>query len=292
MSVIMKGAEVAVAMKQQLLGELDALGQKGIIPCLGIIRVGARPDDLAYERSAMKKLGGLGIRCKVFELPELIGQADFEKAFAAVNDAPDIHGILLFRPLPKHLHEEVVKNAIHPRKDIDCMSPVNIAKVFAGDSTGFAPCTPEAVIEVLDHYGIDLQGKRVTLVGRSMVVGKPLAMLLVKRNATVTLCHTKTKDLPATCRNAEVLIAAAGQANMITKEYVSENSVVVDVGINVDPAGNLCGDVQFASVAPQAAYITPVPGGVGAVTSSVLAKHVVRAAQYAVGFSLIYTAPQ
>ncbi len=282
MSVIMKGAEVAAAMKQELLGELDALGQKGIVPCLGIIRVGARPDDLAYERSATKKLGGLGIRCKVFELPELIGQADFEKAFAAVNDAPDVHGILLFRPLPGHLNEEAVKNAIHPHKDIDCMSPVNIAKVFAGDSTGFAPCTPEAVIEVLDHYGIDLQGKRVTLVGRSMVVGKPLAMLLVKRNATVTLCHTKTKDLPATCRNAEVLIAAAGQANMITKAFVSENSVVVDVGINVDPAGNLCGDVQFASVASQVAYITPVPGGIGTVTSSVLAKHVVRAAQHAV----------
>jgi methylenetetrahydrofolate dehydrogenase (NADP+)/methenyltetrahydrofolate cyclohydrolase len=283
MSVIMKGAEVAAAMKQELLAELGALSQKGIVPCLGIVRVGARPDDLAYERSAMKRLGGLGIGCKVFELPELIGQADFEQAFAEVNAAPGVHGILLFRPLPKHLREEAVKNAINPLKDIDCMSPTNMAKLFAGDSSGFAPCTPEAVIEVLDHYGIDLAGKRVTLVGRSMVVGKPLAMLLIKRNATVTICHTKTKDLQATCKNAEILIAAAGQANMITQAFVAENSVVVDVGINVDPAGNLCGDVQFAEVAPRAAYITPVPGGVGTVTSSALAKHVVRAAQAIVG---------
>jgi methylenetetrahydrofolate dehydrogenase (NADP+)/methenyltetrahydrofolate cyclohydrolase len=279
MSVIMKGNEVVAAMKQELLAEIGALGQKGVVPCLGIIRVGAKPDDLAYERSAMKRLGGLGIGCKVFELPEQIDQAEFEKAFAAINASAEVHGILLFRPLPRHLQEEAVKNAINPLKDVDCMSPVNMAKVFAGDSSGYAPCTPEAVIEMLDHFGIDLQGKRVTLVGRSMVVGKPLAMLLIKRNATVTICHTKTKDLPATCRNAEVLIAAAGAANMIKPEFVAENSVVVDVGINVDAAGNLCGDVEYAGVAPHAAFITPVPGGVGTVTSSVLARHVVRAAR-------------
>jgi methylenetetrahydrofolate dehydrogenase (NADP+)/methenyltetrahydrofolate cyclohydrolase len=221
----------------------------------------------------------------VTELPEDISQAQFEQAFAAVNDDPATHGILLFRPLPKQLDEEPVRGMINPGKDVDCMSPVNMAKVFSGDESAFAPCTPEAVMEVLAHYGIDLKGKRVTVVGRSMVVGKPLSMLLLKQHATVTICHTRTVDLAGTCRNAEILIAAAGKARMITADFVSENRVVVDVGINVDSDGNVCGDVDFDAVAPHAAYISPVPGGIGAVTSSVLAKHVVRAANYLNGVS-------
>ena len=285
MSIIMKGSEVAAAMKEQLLREVEKLAQKGIVPQLGIVRVGARPDDLAYERGAVKRMEAVGIRCKVIELPELINQEEFEKEFSAVNSDPDIHGILLFRPLPKQLNEDPVRSMINPKKDVDCMSPVNMAKVFAGDESGFAPCTPEAVMEVLAHFGIDLKGKRVTVVGRSMVVGKPLSMLLLKKNATVTICHTKTADLGATCRNAEILIAAAGKANMITAEFVSENSIVVDVGINVGSDGKLCGDVDFDAVAPKVAYITPVPGGVGAVTSSVLADHVVRAANSLNGLS-------
>ena len=285
MSIIMKGSEVAAAMKEELLREVEKLAQKGIVPELGIVLVGTRPDDLAYERGAIKKMGGIGIRCKVIELPESIGQADFEQEFSAVDNNPDIHGILLFRPLPKQLDEESVRNMINPKKDIDCMSPVNIAKVFSGDESGFAPCTAEAVMEVLAHYGIDVRGKRVTVVGRSMVVGKPLSMLLLKKNATVTICHTKTTDLEETCRNAEILIAAAGKAAMITADFVSENSAVVDVGINVGSDGKLCGDVDFDAVAPKVAYITPVPGGVGAVTSSVLAKHVVRAANSLNGLS-------
>ncbi|HWQ21335.1 MAG TPA: bifunctional 5,10-methylenetetrahydrofolate dehydrogenase/5,10-methenyltetrahydrofolate cyclohydrolase, partial [Clostridia bacterium] len=186
--------------------------------------------------------------------------------------------ILLFRPLPGQLSEDAVRSMINPKKDVDCMSPVNMAKVFAGDESGFAPCTSEAVMEVLAHYGIDVKGKRVTVVGRSMVVGKPLSMLLLKKNATVTICHTKTVDLAGTCRGAEVVIAAVGKARMITDDFVSGNGVVVDVGINVDSDGRVCGDVDFDAVAPKSSYITPVPGGVGAVTSSVLAKHVVRAA--------------
>jgi methylenetetrahydrofolate dehydrogenase (NADP+)/methenyltetrahydrofolate cyclohydrolase len=285
MSIIMKGSEVAAAMKEELLREVEKLAQKEIVPQLGIVRVGARPDDLAYERGAIKKMGGMGIRCKVTELAESISQADFEKEFSAVNSDPDTHGILLFRPLPRQLDEESVKNIINPGKDIDCMSPVNIAKVFSGDESGFAPCTAQAVMEVLAHYGIDVRGKRVTVVGRSMVVGKPLSMLLLKKNATVTICHTKTRDLEETCRNAEILVAAAGKAAMIMADFVSENSVVVDVGINVGSDGKLCGDVEFDAVAPKVAYITPVPGGVGTVTSSVLAKHVVRAANYLNGLS-------
>ena len=285
MSIIMKGSEVVAAMKEELLREVEKLAQKGIVPQLGIVRVGARPDDLAYERGAVKRMEAVGIRCKVVELPESISQADFEQEFSAVNSDPDIHGILLFRPLPKQLNEDPVRSMINPKKDVDCMSPVNMAKVFAGDESGFAPCTPEAVMEVLAHFGIDLKGKRVTVVGRSMVVGKPLSMLLLKKNATVTICHTRTADLGATCRNAEILIAAAGKAKMITADFVSENSIVVDVGINVGSDGKLCGDVDFEAVAPKSSYITPVPGGVGTVTSSVLAKHVVRAANYLNGLS-------
>jgi methylenetetrahydrofolate dehydrogenase (NADP+)/methenyltetrahydrofolate cyclohydrolase len=227
----------------------------------------------------------VGIRCLVTELPEDISQAAFEQAFAAVNDDPATHGILLFRPLPKELDEEPIRSMVNPRKDIDCMSPVNMAKVFSGDESAFAPCTPEAVMEVLAHYGIALKGKRVTVVGRSMVVGKPLAMLLLKQHATVTICHTRTVDLAGTCRNAEILIAAAGKAKMVTADFVADGAVVIDVGINVDETGNLCGDVDFDAVASKAASITPVPGGVGAVTSSVLAKHVVRAANYLNGLS-------
>jgi methylenetetrahydrofolate dehydrogenase (NADP+)/methenyltetrahydrofolate cyclohydrolase len=280
MSVMMKGSEVVAAMKEELLRAVEKLVQKGVVPQLDIVRVGVRPDDLAYERGAMKRMEGAGIHCKVIELPESISQADFEKEFSAVNGDPDIHGILLFRPLPKQLDEESVRNIINPKKDIDCLSPVNMAKVFSGDESGFAPCTPEAVMEVLAHYGIDVKGKRVTVVGRSMVVGKPLSMLLLKKNATVTICHTRTTDLGATCRNAEILIAAAGKTAMITADFVSDGTVVVDVGINVNSEGKLCGDVDFAAVEPKCSYITPVPGGVGTVTSSVLAKHVVRAAGY------------
>lgn len=276
----MKGADVAKAMKEDLIKEVGELKEKGISPCLAIVRVGARPDDLAYERGAMKRMESTGIGCQVFELPEDISQEAFEEEFRKVNDDPQIHGILLFRPLPKHLDEEPVKAMINPWKDVDCMSPVNIAKVFSGDETGFAPCTPEAVMEMLDYYKIDLTGKKVTVVGRSMVVGKPLSMLLLKKNATITVCHTRTADLSGTCRDAEILVAAAGKAKMVTEDMVGEGAVVVDVGINVDEEGKMCGDVDYDNVEAKASYISPVPGGVGSVTSSVLAKHVVKGAKY------------
>lgn len=280
MSIIMKGADVAKAMKEDLIKEVGELKEKGISPCLAIVRVGARPDDLAYERGAMKRMESTGIGCQVFELPEDISQEAFEEEFRKVNDDPQIHGILLFRPLPKHLDEEPVKAMINPWKDVDCMSPVNIAKVFSGDETGFAPCTPEAVMEMLDYYKIDITGKKVTVVGRSMVVGKPLSMLLLKKNATITVCHTRTADLSGTCRDAEILVAAAGKAKMVTEDMVGEGAVVVDVGINVDEEGKMCGDVDYDNVEAKASYISPVPGGVGSVTSSVLAKHVVKGAKY------------
>lgn len=279
MSTIMKGAEVAKAMKEVLIRETEELKQAGVEPCLTIIRVGARPDDLAYERGAKKRMELVGIRCEVLELPEDISQEEFEQQFRQVNEDPEVHGILLFRPLPSHLNEEPVRQMIHPKKDVDCMSPVNIAKVFSGDETGYAPCTPEAVMKMLEHYQIDISGKKVTVVGRSMVVGKPLAMMLLKKHGTVTICHTRTKDLAATCREAEILVAAAGKAKMISADMVGEGAVVADVGINVDEEGNMCGDVDYEAVQETCGYISPVPGGVGSVTTSVLAAHVLRGAR-------------
>ena len=280
MSILMKGADVAKTMKEDLTGEARRLKDRGILPSLTIVRVGARPDDLAYERGARKRMEMIGSECKVVELPETITQAEFEKTFFKINEDPKVHGILLFRPLPGHLDEGPVVSRINPLKDVDCMCPVNIAKVFSGDETGHAPCTPEAVMEMLDYYKIDPKGKKVTVIGRSMVVGKPLSMMLLKRHATVTICHTRTKDLTATCREAEILVAAAGKARMVTADMVGDGAVVVDVGINVDDKGNLCGDVDFEAAEPATSYISPVPRGVGSVTSSVLAKHVLKAAEY------------
>lgn len=280
MSILMKGADVAKTMKEDLTGEARRLKDRGILPSLTIVRVGARPDDLAYERGARKRMEMIGIECKVVELPETITQAEFEKTFFKINEDPKVHGILLFRPLPGHLDEGPVVSRINPLKDVDCMCPVNIAKVFSGDETGHAPCTPEAVMEMLDYYKIDPRGKKVTVIGRSMVVGKPLSTLLLKRHATVTICHTRTKDLSATCREAEILVAAAGKARMVTADMIGDGAVVVDVGINVDAKGNLCGDVDFNAAEPVTSYISPVPRGVGSVTSSVLAKHVLKAAEY------------
>lgn len=280
MAIVMKGIEVAKAMKEDLIKEVNILKERGIIPKLTIIRVGERPDDLAYERGALKRMELTGIDCEVLELPENIAQEAFEAEFEQVNNDSNVHGILLFRPLPEHLDEESVKRIINPLKDVDCMSDINIAKVFSGDKTGFAPCTAEAVVEMLKHFEVELEGKRVTIIGRSMVVGKPLAMLMLGENATVTVCHTRTDNLAEECKKAEILVAAAGKASMVTADMVSDGTVVADVGINVNDEGQLCGDVDYELVARKASMISPVPGGVGSITTSVLAKHVIRSAEY------------
>lgn len=277
--ILMKGAEVNAAMKERMINRVDALKKKGVQPVINIVRIGNRSDDLAYERGARKRMESVGVEMKITELPEDISQADFVKAFKKVNEDKTVHGIMLFRPLPKHLDESEIASIINPIKDVDCMSPVNIAKVFKGDEGVFAPCTAKAVMEMLVHYEVDLSGKNVAIVGRSMVIGKPLAMLMLKKNATVTVCHTRTVDLAEKCRRADVVVAAAGRAGMITGDMISRGTVVVDVGININEEGKLCGDVEFESVEPQASYISPVPGGVGGVTSSVLASHVIKAAE-------------
>ena len=274
---ILKGLPVANAINEKLIEEVKNL--KGPLPRLAIIRVGERPDDCSYERGAVKKMEKVGFRCSTFAFPGDIDNDTFQAEFDKINNDDDIDGILLLRPLPKHLDERSVEERIDPRKDLDGISPMNLAKVFAGDETGYGPCTAEAVIEMLDFAGIDPKGRRATVVGRSLVIGKPVAMMLMKRNATVTVCHTKTADMAGTCKNAEILVAAAGCARMINKDFVAQDAVVIDVGINVDENGNLCGDVDFQDIEGRAAIATPVPGGVGSVTTSVLAKHLLKAAK-------------
>ena len=277
MGQIIKGKPVADAITAELQKDVEALKAQGITPKLKIVRVGAREDDLAYERGALSRMEKCGIKAEVLELPVDICQADFVKELKAVNDDPSVHGILLFRPLPKQLDMEEIKFVVDPVKDIDCMNPLNAEKIFEGDKTGYPPCTSQACVEILDHYGIDMKGKRAAVIGRSMVVGKPLAMLLLDKNATVTICHSRTNDLPGVCRQAEVVIAAVGRAEMVTGDFISEGAVVIDVGINVNAEGKLCGDVKFDECVDKASMITPVPAGVGSVTTSVLAKHVVKA---------------
>ena len=275
----LKGLPVANAINERITDAMKSW--TGRVPHLAIIRVGERPDDMSYERGATKKMEKVGFDCTSYTFPADIDNDTFQKEFDKINEDDNIDGILLLRPLPKHLDEQAVVNRINPNKDLDGISPVNMAKVYAGDETGFAPCTAEAVIEMLDYAGVDLKGKRVAVVGRSLVIGKPVAMLLLKKNATITVCHTKTIDMPGTCKNAEVIVAAAGVAKMIDSSYVADGAVVIDVGINVDEEGNLCGDVNFDDISGVASVATPVPGGVGSVTTSVLAKHLLAAAQNA-----------
>ncbi|WP_349669199.1 bifunctional 5,10-methylenetetrahydrofolate dehydrogenase/5,10-methenyltetrahydrofolate cyclohydrolase [Lacrimispora sp.] len=274
--ITLKGAAVSAKIKEEVTELLREL--KGAVPKLAIVRVGERPDDMAYERGALKKMENFGLQAESFSYPSDISNEDFQAEFKKINENPDIDGILLLRPLPRQINERDIEHMIDPVKDLDGISPENIARVFAGENEGFAPCTAEAVIEVLKANHIALSGKRVSVVGRSMVVGRPLSMLLLKENATVTICHTRTKEIEKTCQNAEILIAAAGQAKMIDSSYVGADAVVIDVGINVDNQGNLCGDVDFESLNGIASMATPVPGGVGAVTTAVLAKHLVMAA--------------
>lgn len=283
MTKILSGKEVAAALKEKLAAEVEQFKQKGKTPVLFIVMAGDRPDSAAYIKGAVKRCTDIGIDCLVEKLPEEISQDEFLKVIERLNGDTNVNGILVMRPLPEQISEDVVKYKIAPEKDVDCFNPINVSKVMSGDGDGFAPCTPQAVIEILDHYGIEISGKRTVVIGRSMVVGRPLAMMLLKRNATVTICHTRTKDLAGEAKRAEILIAAAGKARMVTKDMVSEGAVVIDVGINFDENGKMCGDVDFDSVSEIAGQITPVPGGVGSVTSTVLAKHVIEAFKHQQG---------
>jgi methylenetetrahydrofolate dehydrogenase (NADP+)/methenyltetrahydrofolate cyclohydrolase len=269
--------EAAKSIKAELTQKVQALAENGTRPKLGIIRVGERPEDISYERSIMKKCEALGIGCEVMALPEDISNESFIEKLEKSNRDESIHGILVFRPLPAHIDENKARHIINPAKDIDCMNPYNLAKVFEGDNSGFEPCTPAAVMEIFKYFGINLQGENVAVIGRSMVVGKPLSMMLLRENATVTICHSRTKDIKNIVSQADIVVAALGKARAIGADYIKPGATVIDVGVNGAPEGGVCGDVDFEKVKDIAAKITPVPGGVGSVTTLVLLKHVVDA---------------
>lgn len=279
MAILLKGAPAAKALTEQLQKRAEALAAKGVTPCLAILRVGAREDDLSYERGAMKRCEKVGIAVRQVILPDSVTQSELLEEIEKLNQDSAVHGVLMFRPLPKTIDEHTVCEALLPAKDVDGITSGSLAAVYAGQGNGYPPCTAAACVELLRHYNIPLAGKRVAVIGRSLVIGKPVSMLLLAENATVTICHSKSQNLPAICREADILVVAAGKAGMIGAESLRPGQIVLDVGIHVDAEGSLCGDIRFDEAEPVVEAITPVPGGVGAVTTAILAQHVLAAAQ-------------
>jgi len=284
------GKEVNEALVAALQVRTAALAEKGVKATLGIIRLGENPSDLSYEKGATKRAEEVGVAVKNYILPEDASKEDVLKVIDEVNADASVHGVLMFRPLPKHLKDaqDEICNRLDPKKDVDSMTHMSNAGVFEGQDLGYAPCTPAACMEILDHYGIDCKGKKAVVIGRSLVVGKPAAMMLMAKNATVTMCHTRTVDPAAICREADIIISAAGVLGSLTKDFVREGQIVIDVSMNWNPEkitskgkGGMSGDAVYEEVEPIVEAITPVPGGVGAVTTSVLMKHVVEAAEKA-----------
>lgn len=279
MAEILKGAPVVAALNEKLKARVEKLKERGITPTLAIVRIGERGDDIAYQRGATKRCETIGVNVKAVELAAESTQEALIETIQSLNADNAVNGVLLLRPLPKTMNDALVRNTLTPEKDIDGITDGSLAGVFTNTDKGYPPCTARACIEILDYYGYDMTGKRAVVVGRSLVVGKPVSMMLQAKNATVTMCHTRTVDLDKTCQSAEVLIVSAGKANAVGKSALSAGQVVVDVGINVDDAGNMCGDVDFAAAETLVAGVTPVPGGVGTVTTSVLVGHVVASAE-------------
>ncbi len=282
------GKEVNEALVASLKTRTAALREKGIVPTLGIIRLGENPSDLSYEKGATKRAEEVGVAVKNYILPESATKEEVLAVIDQVNADDSVHGVLMFRPLPKHLKadQDEICNRLAPKKDVDSMTHMSNAGVFEGQDLGYAPCTPAACMEILDHYGIDCKGKNAVVIGRSLVVGKPAAMMLMAKNATVTICHTRTVNTAEICKNADIIVTAAGVLNSLTKDFVRPGQIVIDVSMNWNPEkitskgkGGMSGDCVFDEVEPIVEAITPVPGGVGAVTTSVLMKHVVEAAE-------------
>ena len=280
MAEILKGAPVAAAMTEQMKKDVEDLRAKGIDPTLAILRVGERPDDLAYERGAMKRAEKAGVTVRNVVLPEDVTQEEFDATLTELNTDYTVHGILMFRPLPKHLDNEKARKMLAPEKDIDGCTDGSLAGVFTNTKTGFPPCTAQAAMEMLHFYGVEIKGKKAAVIGRSLVIGRPVAMMLMHENATVVNCHTRTVDVPSITREADILICAAGVLHSVKPEFTNPDQVVIDVGINWDEEkGGISGDADFDSVEPVVKAISPVPGGVGTVTSSVLISHVIEAAK-------------
>lgn len=279
MADLLLGKPVADAMAADIVARAKALTASGKQPTLAIVRVGERPDDLTYERSAMKRADVCGIAVKQFVLPADASTDDVLATVATVNSDDSIHGCLLFRPLPEGIDEQAVCNALDPAKDIDGITRGSLATLLAGTGEGFAPCTAAACIDILDHYGIDPQGKKAVVLGRSLVIGKPVALMLLARNATVTVCHSRTQDLASAVRDADIVVCATGRARAYGADLFAPGQTVLDVGINFDDEGNLCGDADFDAAESVVSAITPVPRGVGSVTTVAMLRNVVIAAE-------------
>ncbi len=280
MAELLRGKEVALALDASTQQMVSKLKEKGINPTLAILRVGEKDDDIAYERGAMRKCQSVGIEVRNVVLPADVDKDDFYRVLNQLNKDDSVHGILMLRPLPRDLDNEKARNSILPEKDIDGCSDASLGGIFTNASRGFAPCTAQAVMEILKYYQIGVMGKDVTVLGRSLVVGKPLAMMLMNSNATLTVCHSRTVNIAEKARRAEILISCTGQMESVNQDYVSSGQTVIDVGISYnEKKQKLCGDCLFEEIEPIVARITPVPGGVGAVTTSVLARHVAQAAE-------------
>ena len=278
MAELLKGAPAAKAIIEDLIPRVEKLTAAGVVPTLAIVRLGEEGSQLSYQRNATRKCESIGARVLSFDLPESSSQEELLALIESINTRRDIHGCLILRPLPGHIDERAVCEALAPEKDLDCATALSLAAVFSGRGAGYPPCTAQACLEMLDHYQVDVAGKHVVVVGRSLVVGRPVSLLLQARNATVTMCHSRSVSLPELCRRADVLVVAAGKAGLIGAEHLSPGQTVIDVGINA-VGDKLCGDVRFEEAEGIVAAVSPVPGGVGAVTTAVLAKHLVQAAE-------------
>ncbi|MDR3356127.1 MAG: bifunctional 5,10-methylenetetrahydrofolate dehydrogenase/5,10-methenyltetrahydrofolate cyclohydrolase [Spirochaetaceae bacterium] len=278
--MLLSGKDVAAAMQEQMKKDVEALKAKGIKPTLGIIRMGEKPNDISYEKGATKNCEAVGVEVKTYVLPEDAPQAELLKVIKTVNEDKNVHGVLLFRPLPKQIDDNAARAALLPSKDMDGITDGSMAGIYSDTGAGYPPCTAESVIKILDHYKVEIAGKNVVVLGRSTVIGKPVSMLLLKKNGTVTICHSKTKDLPEKVQAADVVVVAMGRAWSVGKECFRAGQYVIDVGVNAKPNGEkgTCGDVKTEEVEPIVAGISPVPGGVGSVTSANLVSHVIAAA--------------
>lgn len=279
MAEILKGAAVANAISENVIASVEALKSEGIVPTLAIVRAGEKPDDLAYERAAMKRAEKVGVRIVNEVFPEDISEADFLAEIDRINKDESVHGILMMQPLPSQIDGSLAREAIAANKDVDGCTSASMAGVFTNEKIGFPPCTAEAAMEMLHFYDVEIKGKKAAVIGRSLVIGRPVGMMLMHENATVVNCHTRTADVPSITREADILIAAAGKLRSVTPDYTNPDQVIIDVGINWDEAKQgIAGDVDFDAVEPVVKAISPVPAGVGSVTTAVLMKHVVEAA--------------
>ena len=278
-ATILEGPVVAEAISEDVMNRVTALAAQGVTPCLGILRVGERPDDLSYERGACKRAEVMGIAVRHLVFDEGVTTEELVEAVEAINADDSVHGLLILRPLPAHIDEERACNALVAYKDVDACGERSLGTLFTGGDGAFAPCTAQASIEILDHYGIEIAGRRALVIGRSLVIGKPLSMLLLDRNATVTIAHSRTVGLEALTREADIVVACVGRAAMVGADHVAPGQTLIDVGINVANDGSLVGDIAFDEVIDVVDAVTPVPRGVGSVTTSVLCKHVVQAAE-------------